>query len=552
MPSVTTWLRLEPRPTTEQMTGLEARIADPLWLIGREWQIGGLTGQDAAWPVFAQIKPDRAPITRWARGRDKSGDAQGTAYPAGTPVELLVEREQAEVRLHDRALGGHRFLRLLGPALADQHGQKFRDRYPLDASAAAEGELAARWSQLLVGRVEGKSRSVDGQKLREALGPPGGVALPGDLALALGGDAEAVTRAAEHFARWWDDRHGGASGAWNPRTLSQTFRLGASTTDGPIDLTSDEHRGEPLDWYSFRTSAGSLAGDDAPSPEKEVTMRLTRLRLPSMPVQRWWEFEDPGLNLSVVEGAIAETGKHMLVDAALVHGGDYWHASLQTPVGSVLRIRWVTVTDSFGDIHEIPSTIGYDRDSGEQRRWRLYHAETEVGEEALGGLVLLPTAASMLESAELESVLFAPDEGANIIWAILEQVLGAFGRVTPGTSEAGAAAPPPMPPTGGDMHYRLSSTVPENWRPLQPQLNHTLKLAAGREPAGSLLRSSEEFSVVAVEVPRIGRRAALRARRARHTDGSTAVWRGWRVQVGGGEVASGLRNDYLTTEEPPA
>ena len=31
------------------------RLADPLWLLGRQWQMGELTGEDAASPVTARI-----------------------------------------------------------------------------------------------------------------------------------------------------------------------------------------------------------------------------------------------------------------------------------------------------------------------------------------------------------------------------------------------------------------------------------------------------------------------------------------------------------------
>ena len=59
MPSVTTWNRLEPasRPT-DVTVGLEARIHDPLWLLGRQWQMQEFAGQDAGSPVSASIAID--------------------------------------------------------------------------------------------------------------------------------------------------------------------------------------------------------------------------------------------------------------------------------------------------------------------------------------------------------------------------------------------------------------------------------------------------------------------------------------------------------------
>lgn len=48
MTSITTWVRLEPRARDRDLrAGSEARIADPLWLLARQWQLGELAGVDA-------------------------------------------------------------------------------------------------------------------------------------------------------------------------------------------------------------------------------------------------------------------------------------------------------------------------------------------------------------------------------------------------------------------------------------------------------------------------------------------------------------------------
>ena len=48
MASITSWVRLEPRARDPELgPGVEARLHDPLWMIGRQWQLGELTGHDA-------------------------------------------------------------------------------------------------------------------------------------------------------------------------------------------------------------------------------------------------------------------------------------------------------------------------------------------------------------------------------------------------------------------------------------------------------------------------------------------------------------------------
>src|SRR5882672_9047816 len=58
--SVTTWTRIEPESqmndsSVDLAEGVAARLADPLWMLGRQYQMGELTGEDAASPVTAQI-----------------------------------------------------------------------------------------------------------------------------------------------------------------------------------------------------------------------------------------------------------------------------------------------------------------------------------------------------------------------------------------------------------------------------------------------------------------------------------------------------------------
>ena len=51
------WDRVEPNtgdPTLEE--GLQARVADPMWMLARQWQFGEFRGEDAASPVHARVR----------------------------------------------------------------------------------------------------------------------------------------------------------------------------------------------------------------------------------------------------------------------------------------------------------------------------------------------------------------------------------------------------------------------------------------------------------------------------------------------------------------
>src|SRR5213592_914870 len=64
MPSVTSWLRLEPRNRDAEMnTSLQARTYDPLWMLTRQWQFGEFQGEDNGSPVIARWRGEAAPLS---------------------------------------------------------------------------------------------------------------------------------------------------------------------------------------------------------------------------------------------------------------------------------------------------------------------------------------------------------------------------------------------------------------------------------------------------------------------------------------------------------
>src|SRR5262245_11432550 len=123
MPSITTWMRLEPHSRNAEMnTSLQARIYDPLWLLARQWQLGEFQGEDNGSPIVARWRADRARLTRYHSGPLPPDDpVVGVNYDAAQlPLETLVEREAAgpspnqtarPERLRMAAEAGQQFLR---------------------------------------------------------------------------------------------------------------------------------------------------------------------------------------------------------------------------------------------------------------------------------------------------------------------------------------------------------------------------------------------------------------------------------------------------------
>ena len=105
MPSITTWVRLEPRPRAPSIApSLAARIRDPLWMLTRQWQVGEFRGEDAGAPAFVQLAATTSRFTGW-------GVKNQTTVPitSGDPLEDLVESEPFTPDLATRVELGQQF-----------------------------------------------------------------------------------------------------------------------------------------------------------------------------------------------------------------------------------------------------------------------------------------------------------------------------------------------------------------------------------------------------------------------------------------------------------
>lgn len=116
--------------------------------------------------------------------------------------------------------------------------------------------------------------------------------------------------------------------------------------------------------------------------------------------------------------------------------------------------------------------------------------------------------------------------------------------------------------------YRLATSVPDHWFPLQPRrprskspttdtyrLVLSLLLDADSmddplpripRPEGRILNTPEQLRIYEEEVPRSGREVERHYQLARWIDGSTHLWSGRRTSTGRGEAASRLRYDVLS------
>lgn len=349
--SVTSWTRIEPHARTDDpelglRLGLRAELADPLWLISRQWVLGELTGEDAASPVTVRVDGEAAPLSRWRPGRG----GVPADLPAGVPLEALAEGEPtfpasgSSQSFADRRLAaetGLAFLRLLDrhvrpPAQAQMYRRQYLRRYPLalagDQERAACDPAAAGFLALVAGRVP--DGALLRAALRQALPPERGGAgrLPADPPVAPGDEAAVMAAVADWFS-WCETLVSGsaaAEAAWQAERLEYSFAVAATTSAGEVVLDAPGYAGGRLDWHAFRRGAGSLGtgpdGRPAPTPIA-LTIVPAPVSYRGMPAARWWELEDAAVDFGLVDAGPAFLPAH---DAS---------AGVLDPPGAHLRRR---------------------------------------------------------------------------------------------------------------------------------------------------------------------------------------------------------------------
>jgi hypothetical protein len=573
--SITCWTRIEPHARTSDLEhglalGLQAQVYDALWLLGRQWQLGELRGEDAGSPVSVSVSGTCTPLARW---QPRGGAPQDV--PAGAPLEAVVERERVlpplgpsggafgDLRLAAEA--GLQLLRMIDarladPAKSDDYRKRFLREYPLQLPADT-ASLDARSRRFL---AVAAGRAPDGSQIyadfQVALGPS--PKLPKKPPI-NGNDRSAVLAAIQAWYAWCADlisEPTPGAHAWDRARMEYGFAAGA----GPLVLDAREHDGGHLDWYSFvRRAPGATLG---PAAAGRGPIAFTRKAIPTpvgypgMPAPRWWELEDRRVDFGGAAAAPNELLKLVLVEFATVYGNDWFTLPVDAlPAGTLCELASVTVTDAFGATRSLaPFGDGAGTD------WRMFELARDDGAADAGhALLLLDALPTTHESAPVEEVLLLRDELANMAWAIEKLVESRTGRPLDRHVDEATRRAPPGPAVAGARRYTLQTSIPRNWIPLLPKLDRDaggavlqrwLARGAMRDPAagapippqGRLLEPGVPLDLYDEEVPRAGARLVRLWTLGRAADGRTHLWRARRKSPGRGEGSSGLRFDEAT------
>lgn len=537
--------RLEPQSVSgDPAPGAVAAVADPLWMLGRQWQLGELLGEDAGTPVSVTVRSRSLPVTAWAPGTDD--DAAWRPWPEGALLDELVQDVPGvagEDRLRWRAETGAQLADELREAGLDGLLPDLLAAHPLTLAAdPVERSLdptALRLHAVLAGRVP------DGGSVRAALAD-------GEPAWLTGADDPPAVR--DVLAGWvaWVDGQPGSGGCWTTPRLEHRYRLRFGHGDDAVVLAAEQADSGAGRWHDYAWLPGAEVALDAdaaldPPPERTATMLATRLSYPGMAADRYWQLENGAVDVGAIEAQPHDLARLCLAEFALVTGDDWLVVPLDGRVGALNQVLEVTLTTTFGE----RQVVAEDRDGRHGRGFLVYEVVAADG-AVLPGVVLPPVAHSVLEGPPVEEVAFLRDETANMAWAVERVIPGLSGDGRPRAAERQPRRPALEGLAPGDLLYELMSPVPEHWVPLVPvargyaevELRKGAMLKDGvKVQARSQLLAPTPLTFPAEEIPREGvtvRAVPLVARRA---DGSYARWVGHRVRVGRGEGSSGLAFD---------
>jgi hypothetical protein len=552
------WTRLEPQSLTgDPAPGLEARVHDPLWLLGRQWQSGEFKADDAGSPIGVRVSGVTRPITAWRPGDDPA--AAGRTLPPDRPLDPLVEREAPTARgpgLRQRAEAGALLVTALAEAGFDGRAKLLAD-CPLPLAAAPPPQVPAALWQAPRAFATIARASPDGEQAAVDLeaGAPAWLA---------GAGVDALAAAADWLA-WYRDNVShhvaDAPSSWIPDRLEYRFAMRAASGNDAIVLEAPFYPAGSIDWHDFDQAAqeriaipDDQQGNVAPAA-RTMTMLATPLTYAGMPSDRLWQFENGSVNFGMLNVQAHDPARLCLVEFATIFGNDWFLVPFDVDTSALTTLTEVSYTNTFGERIAVPDADDRTRTG----RFRLFEISVAGSEtDTLRGLLLPPTVRGALQSRALEEVQFVRDESANMCWALERQVQPASGDPRNRGDEAKPAPPSGAPLDGADLRYLLATVVPDYWIPLVP-----VPIAGGNggfflrkgstgdtDAALGILLEPRPFDIKDEEVPREGVRVRRVAQLARATDGTTLRWIARRVSVGRGEGSSGLAYDSAIRTKP--
>ena len=290
------WERLEPSwPEHDADRGIAAELADPAWLLGRQWQFGEHQGEDLASAVEVDYALETVPLSAPRGQQDQPTTAPLAAVLQGEPHEWWTLGRRIRV---GASTADH-----LPPPIRHDPRLLFTDLPP---------------------PYEGCNGGIDGWRAwqhRDETWLRG--YLPG-----------------EPFAEVPQP----TGSSWDRERLEYRTELSA----GDATLQVRQPRAVAgADWFSLDATSTPSA---AVARRSEVRHAIVaRVRHSGSPVSRFWQIEDPQTDPGGTPPSPSRFAQALVTTLLTTRSDDWYSFPVDLPVGQLSALRGVVVRDCFGD-----------------------------------------------------------------------------------------------------------------------------------------------------------------------------------------------------------
>ncbi len=395
--------RIEPQaPLGDLDRGFAAESADPVWFLGRQWQLGEHQGENASSPVLA--------VSTVVAARVSNIDARPGALPENVPAESLIEGEPDDWWTPRRRV---ELGRRSAAAVGDRPELRCRDLAPpydrFNRAEAADGTVTRE------GEYDGRAIWLARAEL----------ALPASLFA----DVPALR-----------------SNMWRPPELAYD----GSWPAGGGRVLVEGHRGGELDWWS-----ATMIGVPAQLEQQDVRAVPTRLTFPGAPAPRWWQIEDHSVDIAGYPPDRAHLATMLLIDIVCSHTNDWFVFPVPADVATVVGVPTAQIIDGFG--HSYPVAPPGD--------WSLQRVSAPSS-SPLGPAPMLVAvlATTPLVGDDFDEVAIGVDEEANVLWGVERRVAGIVPPLGADEIAVSTAELADKLPTG-PLDYQPTGPMEKPWFP---------------------------------------------------------------------------------------
>lgn len=555
-PVVSNRNRLEGLPRSAEFEkSLRAEIADPLWLLSRQWQLGEFQGEDAATACQAKIlaEEQQPEIIRLKSGVNFKYETQEN------PLEMQVEQEKLEPNLYLRLQMGRHFVKILKQNNLKSYAGLLLKTFPITEIINNADKEAVFLGQAVMGSFP------DGLVILEKINSGEYATFiqnePSVDANDVGPLTEVVIR---NFTAWFAQLYNQpieGQSAWVPENMEYNFELDLPHPEEgkKVSLIADQYASGKLDWVSFDENVRDVNADDGIVEDnlKEVvqTFLPSPLVFGGMPNPRYWQMEENRTDFGKLETGTTGLLSLLVAEYGLTYSNDWFILPYQMKMNTLCEVKGIIVTDVFGQNILIQPTF-----TDPEMNWHQFaafrHTERQNKTSARNRFYLPPTLLKLQPGDPIEKINFMRDEMSNMVWAIESTIPSAAG----GGRDVKINRPrfdqdfvPFDPET--KVRYLLGTSVPENWIPFVPVHKSAdqqeIRLQRARipnavPPFSRILNEQQPVHFIEEEeVPRSGVILKRQFKRTRWLNGKTKLWVGRTKTTGRGEGWSGLMFDQI-------